>query len=123
MLVSPSTSWRTRSATSTSPSAHSPHSRAATTTGIPKKSPTSDVTSPAPTPTRNSIGSSSVSFSRASSIWIPAAHPSAEVTDPNVAMTPSPVCLTSVPPFVVTTSIWMSSTAARNSSARSSPKR
>ena len=90
---------------------------------MPKKSPTSEVTSPAATPTRNRTRSSNDSFRRASSIWMPAAEPSAAVTDPNVAMMPSPVCLTMLPPFVVTTSIWMSSTASRSSSASSSPIR
>ena len=98
-MVGPSadcTSRRTASVTSTWPPAARSHRRLASTGGRPYQSPSTSSASPTAMPTRIASGVSPVA--QIDTLLVATAHATAAEALGNVAITPSPALLTSVPP-------------------------
>ena len=92
------TSRRTASVTSTWPPAARSHRRLASTGACPYESPSTSSASPTAMPTRIASGVSLRRLRRSTPCCIATAHATAAEALGNVAITPSPALLTSVPP-------------------------
>jgi hypothetical protein len=99
-------------------------SRLATTTGVPKRSPSSRAGSPAWIPTRTARARSGFrALAASTSRWMTTADRSAACGLSNVAMSPSPRVFTSRPPASATDPRRRVKWSRRSSSAASSPRR
>ena len=85
------------------------HERAASTTGVPKTSPSSKRTSPSPMPMRMASAAWATTACRSTACCMATAHSAASAADPKTASTPSPRVLTSSPPVR-----WMALRARRS---------
>ena len=114
---------RTRAVTRICPLSAAATRRAASTTGVPKTSPSSKATSPMARPTRNAIGTGADRDWCSVASWAATAAARAATADGKVAMTPSPVFFTSDPPWAATTSRRRAKCSPRSSSKAASPRR
>ena len=115
-------SSRTATDTAMSPAGAAAQSRAASWTAAPNRSSLSSVTgSPALIPTLTSIGVVACSLRACSCRCTSIANATEDTTDVNAAMMPSPVCLTSRPPFAASALRTISLCSPSNFMCPSSP--